>query len=316
MASLETTHLYKWLRKQNEQLATRVVTVRNEMAKWLPYILQFFPHYPSHGVDHSDRIISQLSKVLFNGSKPVVPFSASEAYCLLCAVYLHDMGMVVSSEEATDIINTDRWKSFISKEGKGYEGYQQYQKLLSHPNKETDIHGFLTNLVFRQLIADFARHYHHERCKVTLEMHPFIKQLVDDGDSVAFETIADLCVAHGLSESDLSDDHRFPEQRDVLGDKVNVRFLARLLRIGDLLDMDSKRADPMSAHAAAPLPSNSLPHWKQYSAKKHENITPAEIAFRFECKEQEAHRVLRDWFGWLENEVRITALEQDARQTP
>ena len=59
---------------------------------------QVFPHYPSHGVDHSDRIIEQLSHLLFNNTRPVVRFSTAEVYCLLLRRYPHDMGMVVSPE--------------------------------------------------------------------------------------------------------------------------------------------------------------------------------------------------------------------------
>ncbi len=53
-----------------------------------------------------------------------------------------------------------------------------------------------------------------------------------------------------------------------------------------------------------------MPHWQQYSAKKHENITPKVIEFTFHCENQDTHRVLRDWFGWLEAEVRAVGLEQ------
>ena len=74
--------------------------------------------------------------------------------------------------------------------------------------------------------------------------------------------------------------------------------------------MSSKRADPMTARAIGPLPRDAVPHWQQYSTKKHENITPKVIEFTFECKDQGTHRVLRDWFGWLEAEIRAAGLEQ------
>ena len=308
---IESTELFKLLTRKDAKLACRVVMVRDELAKWLPQIMQFFPQYPSHGLDHSDRIIAQLSKLLFDRNKPVVPFSPGEVYCLLCAAYLHDMGMVVSPGEAGVILASDTWKAFVADGGKVQDAFEKYQAL-----RTTQVEGtreqkdFFADVALRQLVADFVRRGHHERGRTTLEMHPFLKQLVDDGDSVAFETIADLCVGHGLSESDLTDPSRFPEERDVLGDKVNVRFLARLIRIGDLLDMDSRRADPMTAKAVAPLPPDAAPHWQQYSVKKHGNISPLVIEFTFECGDQETHRILRDWFGCLEAEVRAAGIGQ------
>jgi molecular chaperone HtpG len=224
---------------------------------------------------------------------------------------LHDIGMVVSPGDASTILASDSWKAFVASGGPGHENYQKYVQLRDGPAQGTkETTAFLADQSLRLLIADFVRRDHHERGKITLQLHPYLRQLVDDGDSVAFETIADLGVGHGLRDSDLADATLFPEQRDVFDGKVNVRFLARLLRIGDLLDMSSKRADPMTARAVGPLPSDAVPHWQQYSAKKHENITPKEIEFRFECGDQDTHRVLRDWFGWLEAEVRATGLEQ------
>jgi hypothetical protein len=74
--------------------------------------------------------------------------------------------------------------------------------------------------------------------------------------------------------------------------------------------MDTQRADPKTAKAVGPLPPDAVPHWQQYSSKKHENISPKVIEYRFECKNQLTHRVLRDWSGWLEAEVHSAALEQ------
>ncbi|MFI5457906.1 MAG: hypothetical protein ACHRXM_20905, partial [Isosphaerales bacterium] len=263
---VKKAQLYKWLKAKDEALSARMLHIRDELSKWMPHVAQFFPHYPSHGLDHSDRIIEQLSRLLFNNSKPVVPFSTAEVYCLLCAAYLHDMGMVVSPGDAATILASEQWKAFVAHDGKGHVLFQKYVALRDGPViGTTELTAFLADQSLRYLIADFVRRDHHERGKTTLELHPFLRRLVDDGDSVAFETIADLGVGHGLSESDLADESRFPEERDVFDGKVNVRFLARLLRIGDLLDMSSKRADPMTGRAIGPLPPDAVPHWQQYS---------------------------------------------------
>ena len=204
-------------------------------------MVQLFSHYPSHGIDHSDRIISQLSRLLFNDAKPVVAFSTAEVYCLLCTAYLHDMGMVVSPQDVDALLQSEEWKAFTL--GNGAEGYRQYATLRDDATRQPrDLRDFLAAQSLRYLIADFVRRDHHFRGKTTLQMHSFLRQLVDDGDSVAFETIGDLGVAHGLPDSEVADEERFPDERDVFHTKANVRFLARLLRIGDLLDMDSQPA--------------------------------------------------------------------------
>src|SRR6266849_6867420 len=117
--NVEKTQLFKWLKSKDKTLAERLLHIREELSKWVPHITQFFPHYPSHGLDHSDRIIEQLSRLLFNNTRPVVAFSTAEVYCLLSAAYLHDIGMVVSPGDVTTILGSEQWKAFVVHEGKG-----------------------------------------------------------------------------------------------------------------------------------------------------------------------------------------------------
>lgn len=308
---LEKSALFKWVKARDGELAARVLQIRSEVSKWLPQVTQLFPHYPSHALDHSDRIVFQLSRLLFSEAKPCISFSPIEVYCLLCSVYLHDIGMVVPPSEVVRILSSAQWKEYVAPDGNGnhlYVAYERARRSADSSGGETS--AFLADRLLRFILADFVRRDHHERGRTVLEMHAFLRQLVDDGDSVAFQTISDIGVAHGLDRAELSDESRFPEERDVVDGKVNVRFLARLLRIGDLLDMSTSRADPMTASSIGPLPPDAVPHWRQYSSKKHENITPEIIEFTFECEDQDTHRVLRDWFGWLEEEVHTAGLEQ------
>lgn len=307
----ETSALFKWLQIKDSELSIRVSLLRKELGKWLPRIVQLFPHYPSHDLDHSDRIVLQLSKLLFKDRKPTIPLSPAEVYCLLCAAYLHDSGMVVSPDEQTQLLASESWREFISPEGAGYSSYTSYEKSRERAAKiGDDASDFVANAALRYILADFVRRTHHERGRLTLATHPFLKQLIDDGDAVTLETISTIGAAHGFQSDELTDLSRFPEERDVLGDKVNVRFMARLLRIGDLLDLDSHRADPVTLLATGPLPKESKPHWGQYSSKRHESISPKSIDYEFYCRDQDTHRILRDWFSWLESEVRVTGYEQ------
>ena len=191
--TLESTQLYKWLAKKEPSLAHRVASVRDEQEKWLPLITATYPHYPGHGVEHSIRIIAQLSLLLFRGTRPVAKFSAAEVYCLLCAALLHDSGMVISPGEVANILDSEPWKKFVAEGQSGHEAFKKYVSLRDGPPQESpERTAFLADQALRYLVADFVRRRHHERSKTTLEMHPFLKQLVTNNDSVAFETIAEM----------------------------------------------------------------------------------------------------------------------------
>jgi molecular chaperone HtpG len=302
--------LLEALRSQDQPLATRVEQVRAEVSNSLQHVTRFFPHFPSHGVDHSDRIAAQLSKLLAIEGQLVLQLSTAELYCLCCAIYVHDLGMVVSEAEAAAIVESDDWKKFTGTDPEGRARYEQYGALLASCRRGDDGGLFACALAMRRLIASFVRREHHKRSALVLETHPYLRNWLDCGDPVVFETIADISLAHGLDAAGLVDERRYPERRTVLGDEVNVRFLARLLRMGDLLDMDTDRAPPFAEAMAAPLAADSTPYWRQYSTKKHELVAPDKIAFTFHCKDQETHRILRDWLGMLQTEVEATGLEQ------
>ncbi len=314
---LESTHLYKLLEQQDTNLAAKVRLIREKVADWLAYVPVTFPHYPSHAIDHSDRIAAQLSRILFRvppsggAAIPTVEFSTSELYCLLCAIYLHDIGMVVSPAAQAELTKNDAWKNFIATGGKGHTLYGEYEAAEAKKRPGiVDEHHLQATSALRQLIAEFIRRDHHERAVETLVLLPDVKSLVDDGDRMVFDTIMNICRGHGLTSRDLQDKRVFPQKQLILDDYVNVRFLARLLRIGDLLDLSKKRAGHLALTAVAALPKSAVPHWDQYIAKTIESPDPDRLEYTFECGNQDTHRVLRDWLGWLEEEVKETGIEQ------
>jgi len=77
-----------FLKKQNSLYYGKVEELRKAIEGWLSYIPQTFPHYTRHTVQHSDEIILQLSKLLFNEDKPgkpVVALSPTEVYILIAS---------------------------------------------------------------------------------------------------------------------------------------------------------------------------------------------------------------------------------------
>lgn len=300
----ENCALMKFLAKDRDYHA-RILMLRKELDKWLQYTISLFPHYTSHTRDHSEQIILQLSKILFRKGKPTVALSFAEAYILICAAYFHDAGMVVSPGEIEELLASDRWRKFVSGEGKGAALWREIEALRAKQDPALpDLSAYRADVQLRLLLADFFRREHHLRARLALQLHPALRQLIDFNDRRYFEAIASIAVGHGLNRSELNDSSRFREVADIGGEQVNIQFIARLLRIGDLLDLRAARADPYSCVASNPLPPDSVPHWKQYSTIVHERVDSLRIEYECECKDQDTHAVLRDWFGWLVDEVR------------
>jgi hypothetical protein len=299
------------LKLQNEGYHAKLLELREAVEGWLAYVPQTFPHYTRHCIRHSDEILAQLSLLLFVDGvpeQPVVKLSAVENYTLAAASYLHDAGMVVSDREKAAIMASDAWKSWIA-EGGGSGRWQDIQ-VFRHGEEPADeeIRAFLADVQVRFLIAEFVRRTHHLRAAEIVAQHQAPLGRFAFDDPVLLRTIADICLAHGLKQHELDDAERYPERRDIRGEKANVRFLAILLRLGDLLDMSNDRACPLLLNAACPLPAESLAHWTQYQRIAHRLTAPDRIEIVAECETQEEHRFLQDWCQWLITEVREGAV--------
>src|SRR5208283_1591768 len=99
---VEKSALMKYIQKKNVSYYGKILDMRSKIEEWLAFIPVTFPTYTRHTIKHSDEIIIQLSKMLFendDSAKPVVRLSSTEVYILIAAAYLHDVGMVVSEKE-------------------------------------------------------------------------------------------------------------------------------------------------------------------------------------------------------------------------
>jgi molecular chaperone HtpG len=303
----QQTSIMTYLKSLNDVYYGKILELRDAVQNWLAYIPETFPHYTRHTVLHSDEIVVQTSKLLFryNDTQPVINLSAAEAYILIAAAYLHDSGMVAADQEKLEILTSDNdWKSWIAGEGGGAKRWREIGELRQGkgPIKGPERH-FVADLQTRFLIAEFIRRTHHLRAADVIKQYEEHLGRFAFGDPTMQRTIADICVAHGLRDYELEDREKYPEMRDVQGYPVNVRLLAILLRLGDLLDMSYDRACPLLMNAANPLPSDSLAHWEQYKRITHRATSPDRIEITAECENQEEHRVLQDWCQWIVNEV-------------
>jgi len=301
--------LMRYLKEQNSVYFGKIQELRDVIEGWLSYIPQTFPHYTRHTIQHSDEIVLQLSNLLFKDDspdKPVVALSPTETYILIASAYLHDAGMVASDKEKATILLSDEWKSWSSGDGSGTKRWNEIQEFRQKPvEKETiALHNFTADIQTRFLIAEFLRRTHHQRSTSVITQHQATLGRFAFDDPMMLCTIADVCLAHGLKQYELDDSERFPERRDIRGDKVNVRFMAILLRIGDLLDLSYDRACPLLLNAACPLPPESLAQWSKYQRITHRMTAPDRIEITADCETQEEHRFLLDWCQWLVDELR------------
>jgi hypothetical protein len=304
------TALFAYLSRTAPEYHAKLLELREEVARWLAYVPHTFPHYTQHTIEHSEAIILNLSWLLFADNdqiNPTVPLSGVEAYILSAAAYLHDAGMVASDREKEELLRSEEWLTWISDDGGGAARWRAIESLKAACADEA-LHDFTINRQVRYLIAEFIRRRHHQRAGDVIEQYHDALGRFDYGDPVLRTTVANVCIAHGLDRGELEDRERFPERVQIRDEPANVRFLAVLLRIGDLLDMRHDRACPLLLAAACPLPADSYAQWTQYQRLTRQLVAPDRIELAAQCHNQDEHRFLQDWCSWLVEEVRAGVL--------
>ncbi len=300
------TALMRYLQAQSAIYYGKALELRDVVQGWLNYIPETFPHYTRHTIQHSEEIIAQISRLLFDegADQPIVRLTPMEAYVPIAAAYLHDAGMVAADAEKLEIMTSDPdWLEWVS-HGGGAPRWREIERIRSGTSLTTSARHFVADLQTRFLLAEFVRRRHHLRAGDVIRLYEHELGRFAFNDQMLKRTIADVCIAHGLRHFELDESERFPERRDIQGHTVNVRLMAILLRLGDLLDLSYDRACPLLMNAASPIPAESLAHWTQYQRLVHQATSPRRIEITAECENQNEHRVLADWCQWIVEEIR------------
>ena len=242
MIDVKETLLFKFVKEKSPEYYKELIKLRTHAEQWLANINTTFPHYPSHGIDHSDQIINNISLILFKNadtSKPVASeLNEVEASILIAAAYTHDIGMVVSDHEKLSITKTEKWKSYLKDTSEAKETWQEIEKILSDASS-ADVADkseklFLASINRRHLFSEFFRRKHVKRSGFLLHFDPKVFGADFLKDRQFRDAVAKVGEGHGVGYTDLENTHKYPEATVIKGKPVNLRFLAIMMRFGDI----------------------------------------------------------------------------------
>lgn len=201
-------------------MSERIARVRQKAeAIWKKPLLR---QYTDHTIDHSRRVIAVLDKLC---ALLVEPLTDDEPYVLLCAAFLHDIGMQQEKFFETDVVRKRYSEEEIAEaeadRAKGEAIIREWHYLISE-----------------------------ERIKYEL------------GDKYMEEEFIDeiALVSKGHTKEDL-DGYKDGTKA---GQPMRLRLLAALLRLADELDLDYPRVDLDELEQAIILDESKAHWWKCY----------------------------------------------------
>lgn len=277
---------------------------RELISKALQNISSVFPHYSRHDASHSKQIVVNIERIL--GDR-IQHLTATDMWLILESAYCHDIGMVVTHKQIQDM-DTSEFKTFISDIAAQPEHELNKFAMVWDKGNATLPTGSKAQHFFseyKQILAEWYRRKHPQNAD------NIIRDPVDEiGLSSPrnellpkrlFGTLAAICRAHGEAFEEVM---KLPfSEAGMATEDCHPRYIAFLLRIADLLDVDDNRFCPvMMKMSGESLPASSHAHLEKHQGIKHFRLDSERIKIEVICPTPESYEVAYDWFKWLEKE--------------
>src|SRR5262249_22323004 len=126
-----------------------------------------------------------------------------------------------------------------------------------------------------------------------------------------FDWLAEIAKRHGESFDEVK---ALPYEEGGLGTELcHPRFVAFMLRLGDLLDLDNGRFCEVMSRNIGSLPTSSLDHVGKHASIRHFSVTPEKVEVTAACRADDkvdpygAYEAVSSWLEWLKQELRDLA---------
>jgi molecular chaperone HtpG len=281
--TLDDLTLIKYLKSINSPFLPKIQEVYEQVKDILNSRVQHvFPHYTLHNTGHSFRIMEYMSKLVDDITK----LNELEITLMVYSALLHDIGMAVSEDD----INSIKADSFHFCEVK----FSAMKKIMGG-NEVLALQEYV-----RRIHASLSGRYIRENLKDKL--------VIPKLTSLDFtKELALICEAHTEDYDWIKANLRTNEVR---GDySFNPQFIAAILRLADILDIDGNRT-PYNLYKLISPKGVSDDEWKQHFViSNNEKIVVNEktqqkkVVFHGKATNASIHRKILVYIGWVKDEL-------------
>lgn len=291
--------------KKDEILYTQWKLAKNHVPQVLANIANIFPHYTLHDRTHSEAILTNITRIL--GQKIFEEhFSSIDLWLLLCAAFYHDMGMAPFAPDLDKILKDEEFFLYFReiKDNPKHILHNQASyfevagKKISWKNNEISLERIEA---FKFILAEYIRRNHGERTENTLKNDPSLYLPSNPIPQRLINLLGKICECHTKSFEKVME---LPfEEAGLEYEPCHPRFIACLLRLGDLLDLDNNRVSEIVLRTIKTIPAESFFHIQKHLSISHLNINSKQIDITAECEEYKTADLASSWFSWLDKEI-------------
>lgn len=311
------------------EICNSSATYKNLLSVWninkkmcqdvLNTVVMNYPHYTNHDVSHCEAIITNIEMLL--GEKVIRALSPTDTWLLLQAAYLHDIGMVIECKKIEQNWESKEFQEYLHEmEDSNDDSMAKNAKFINSLGdklgKKENVSSWPVHVrnAVTLLIAEYYRRQHAETSgsyvkdmgsmfHLDFSFNNLIQELL-------IQLLGDIICLHTQSGRKILDlDYR---TNGFNADYAHPRFIAQMLRMGDLLDADNNRFNSTNEFVFGEIPDSSKSHWEKHKSARHILITPDIIEYRADCESEQVYRETRNFLSWLKEEVEFWALNWKA----
>lgn len=267
-------------------------------------IRDYYPNYTEHGTTHSETILTNIVRMF--GEEELKNLSIFDIWLLLESAYLHDCGMYISRDEVKSLLTNKDFINYIQNiyntpshiMHKFTHSFTVENGKIHYKNIEYDVDN---EYGLRFLISAYKRGSHAQdfNKNVSFENKLLPKRL--------YYILSIISKAHNENFEDMM---KLPKKESGIGTEVgHPIFVASLLRMGDLLDIDNNRISPtLLKNIKEILPTDSKFHLEKHRAINHIWIDneKIEITAHIDCGKDsyEIAEITGQWFNYIQEEYK------------
>jgi len=278
------------------------------VGKSLENVGSYYPHFSSHNESHSQQILVNIERLLGNN---IHKLTATDTWLILEAAYWHDIGMLFSAEEVQAIIDDEKFKDYVeSLACDNTQDLHEFAKVWHHEGwqkaltEQSTPHSGVEK--YRQMVAEWYRRGHAKNSS-SVVMDPFKKLAINSPRTELlpqriYRYLGQICYAHGRSFEEVMSELPF-RQTGMGTEDCHPRFVACLLRLGDLFDIDDNRFCPVMAKQVSNMPALSTTHEQKHKAIREFQLDNETVSVTAVCSTEMAYIECRNWFDWIKEEI-------------
>lgn len=242
--------------------------IRGNIERMLSLIgrANIFDQYTPHDISHIDKMLKMLEWLI--PDETTRGMTCAEWLMLVLSIYFHDLGMLVMKKEFDNRYNNQEFKKFKERVFDDQFGIEFKNKVSSlGDEKENFLYQEYVRTQHANRVSDWISGSYkldNSDCDAIVNS---INKLLEFLPSKFRRDLAIVCQSHHLN--DLHDynkyktDARYGEDPD---EKVNLHYVAIILRTSDLLHITSDRAPSILYSLINPTDPISIIEWKKQKA--------------------------------------------------